>query len=509
MATTPGLFQPPQLSSNYQAFIYEVSNALELLQVQREGNLNTLMRLVKRQIDRERRKLSRVDSKINKLLAREREIKRNTKDIKEFFTTFAREGEVETFPQKHRPYFRDAELTLTGNTDEVRLGADLFDQTSQHQNTIDSIRELLHRPLVSSPINLTNMLNWSLNEIGHEYNNWDTVTMDTDGLWSEIRSSEAVVPFLTRFNMVAIFMDRIDYQKAVRDLALQWAEGFLRLSRYLILQKEIEQNLERDDFVSSPEATVHQMVKNTLLRYYHQVVRIYQYQQQRSYSGSFPWQEILEQDYAGDKIDFFVSFLGGVLEEAFAPMNTEPAVYYLNLNEEEVARLNSGERIYLDLGKMGIFEEGMEDVRIRDIKLRTELNAIGEEFEEDARTNLRLVHTGRFQIVREGVPYNFSAYDSTAGKKITWQVTGEGVSDSPTIENAFFQEILASRGKPVPTVLIGGIGNVFLELDRREETAQNFELEAVTISVKYQYLKEAIFAGRRNSSPAREASKRL
>ncbi len=117
--------------------------------------------------------------------------------------------------------------------------------------------------------------------------------------------------------------------------------------------------------------------------------------------------------------------LATVAEEIFTMYNNNPpelsAPVRFNLTPEEIADINAGRTVRLNLMDLGIFPSAEENVRIVNFKVyQIATEPAGGPYEQNAFVNLRIEHSGLSRLMSAGQTWLFRHYNRQTTNPITW-----------------------------------------------------------------------------------------
>ncbi|MBE0535829.1 MAG: hypothetical protein IH624_09180 [Phycisphaerae bacterium] len=143
-----------------------------------------------------------------------------------------------------------------------------------------------------------------------------------------------------------------------------------------------------------------------------------------------------------------------VAEEIFTRYNDNrpelSAPVRFNLTPDEIAAINAGEKVRLNLMDLGIFPTAEENVRIVNFKVHTiGAEAVGGSYEQNAYVNLRIEHSGLSRLMSDGQTYLFRHYNRQTTNPITWgaryfPVDGDVIPVAPSAASASLLKSLLS-----------------------------------------------------------------
>lgn len=186
-----------------------------------------------------------------------------------------------------------------------------------------------------------------------------------------------------------------------------------------------------------------QRTRDRLLKYQYWAAKAYEYRLAVPYAGTFNLNRLFDEFKKlavepGDLLssDAFETILKPAYTESVAQLifdaldtlnNDAPQIKLieteLDLLPEELDALNSGDPLSLDFGRLGIFSESEEDLRLVNISLQDQ----DVDFEDveytggrNRRTDIKVEHNGTSIISRGGKFYRFEHYNSTSINPYAW-----------------------------------------------------------------------------------------
>jgi hypothetical protein len=184
-----------------------------------------------------------------------------------------------------------------------------------------------------------------------------------------------------------------------------------------------------------------QRAYNRLLKYHYYLAKAYEYRLLKPYTETLSLQGLLQkfEDIATinpdhkitpDQFDAFRAVyeekLSLVAEEIVDDYNANApelsAGLPFLLTADEIARLNQGETINLNLMKAGFFFPDEENVRIVDLDVYSiETEPIGPNYGTNPMLRLRMEHSGISNFKTDGYIYQFRHYNSETENPIIWE----------------------------------------------------------------------------------------
>jgi len=184
-----------------------------------------------------------------------------------------------------------------------------------------------------------------------------------------------------------------------------------------------------------------QRTYNRLLKYHYYLAKAYEYRLLKPYTETLNLQGLLQkfQDIAALNDDHTISYdqfeqfralyeakLSDVAEEIFDDYNASNIELSTGLpfalTSDEIARLNQGETVPLNLMGAGFFFPDEENVRIVDLDVHTiQTEPIGGSYGINPMLRIRMEHSGISNFKTDGFIYQFRHYNSETENPIIWE----------------------------------------------------------------------------------------
>ena len=177
-----------------------------------------------------------------------------------------------------------------------------------------------------------------------------------------------------------------------------------------------------------------------LQKYHYYMAKAYEYRLLKSYTQPLNLDDLMD-EFANTAIgpegnvipaEQFATLKGiykdavsAVAEEIFTLYNNNrpelSAPVRFNLTADELAAINAGQTVRLNLMDMGIFPSDNENVRIVNFKVyQIQTEPIGGAYEQNAYVDLRIEHSGLSKLMSNGQTYLFRHYNRETTNPITW-----------------------------------------------------------------------------------------
>jgi hypothetical protein len=242
-----------------------------------------------------------------------------------------------------------------------------------------------------------------------------------------------------------------ELQKQHVQFARDTAETILKLSSLsdLIHENLLALDTLREDLASvptmDPRAAMYvQALKRRaierLQKYHYYMAKAYEYRLLKPYTQPLNLDDLMD-EFANTAIgpegnvipaEQFAT-LKGIYKDAVATVAEEIFTLYnnnrpelsapvrFNLTADELAAINAGQSVRLNLMDMGIFPSNEENVRIVNFKVyEIETRSVGGAYEQNAYVDLRIEHSGLSKLMSNGQTYLFRHYNRETTNPITW-----------------------------------------------------------------------------------------
>ena len=217
------------------------------------------------------------------------------------------------------------------------------------------------------------------------------------------------------------------------------------IMRNMLAMNAVQRELDRNKVVFSPKTVefineVEGRARERLLKYHYYMARAYEYRLLKPYEGRLDLGPITDKIIAmADQIKSFsldashfdslkepyLEQIASIAGEIFDLYNSNrpelSAPIGFNLTGEEVARLNAGQPVVLNLMEIGLFPPSEENVRIVDFLVDDlQVHLEGDRPTRWASLDLYMEHSGLSQIVSKGEVYRFRHYNPLTENPIVW-----------------------------------------------------------------------------------------
>jgi len=177
-----------------------------------------------------------------------------------------------------------------------------------------------------------------------------------------------------------------------------------------------------------------------LQKYHYYMAKAYEYRLLKPYTQPLNLDDLMEEfantaiPDTGDVIpaDQFAT-LKGIYKDAVATVAEEIFTLYnnnrpelsapvrFNLTADELAAINAGQSVVVNLMDLGIFPSNEENVRIVNFKVyQIQTEPVGGAYEQNAYVDLRIEHSGLSRLMSNGQTYLFRHYNRETTNPITW-----------------------------------------------------------------------------------------
>jgi hypothetical protein len=240
-------------------------------------------------------------------------------------------------------------------------------------------------------------------------------------------------------------------QKQQADLLRDTAETMLKLASLadLITENLLAMDTLREELASQPvldpRATMYVNALNRraierLQKYHYYMAKAYEYRllkpsmqplnlddliDELSNSVIGPEGNVIPAEQFAALKDIYRDAISTVAEEIFTMYNNNrpelSAPVRFNLTPEEIASINEGQTVRLNLMDLGIFPSANENVRIVDFKVyQIATEPVSGPYEQNAYIDLRIEHSGLSRLMAAGQTYLFRHYNRETVNPITW-----------------------------------------------------------------------------------------
>ncbi|CBW25446.1 putative membrane protein [Halobacteriovorax marinus SJ] len=252
--------------------------------------------------------------------------------------------------------------------------------------------------------------------------------------------------------------------------------------------------------------------KNRLLRYHYEMARAFEYRLLRPYPRNINLDSILEKlkmivsidkqaelssmDYESLK-SLYTNELSWIVDMTLSELNKEGLPLQretvLRLSDSEVAALNNGDHIYLDLKSKEVFASDMEDIRINNIVIEDMDVQSSGRIGQSAELSLEIAYSGE-SFLKKGGQYYFFEKDVDA-QKTRWGATLDLISgQSSVIESSPSAEslirTLIGENSDEELMLLsrpGGLTQLKVKVRQNSFPKVDLKLEGARIRIVYDY----------------------
>ena len=190
-----------------------------------------------------------------------------------------------------------------------------------------------------------------------------------------------------------------------------------------------------------------------------------------------------------------------VAEEIFTMYNNNrpelSAPVRFNLTPEEIAAINAGQTVRLNLMDLGIFPSSDENVRIVDFKVyQIATEAVGGPYEQNAYVDLQIEHSGLSKLMAAGQSYLFRHYNRETVNPITWgaryfPVDTDVVPIAPSAASGSLLRSLLS-GDAVSDMMLYSRPSVWADLEFsmsvRNNAGKDIDLSTLRMELQYDFV---------------------
>ncbi|UCG47655.1 MAG: hypothetical protein JSU94_19495 [Phycisphaerales bacterium] len=314
-----------------------------------------------------------------------------------------------------------------------------------------------------------------------------------------------------------------DLQAQQGELARDTAQTLLKLTSLadLITENLLALDTLREDLASQPTLdpraamyvnALNRRAVERLLKYHYYMAKAYEYRLLKPYTQALNLDDLMDElansvGPDGDVIpaEQFATLKGiyrdaiaTVAEEIFTMYNNNPpelsAPVRFNLTPEEIAAINAGETVRLNLMDLGVFPSSDENVRIVDFKVyQIATQAVGGSYEQNAYVDLRIEHSGLSKLMSAGQTYLFRHYNRQTTNPITWGARYFPVDDDviPIAPGAATASLLRSllSGDAVSDMMLYSRPSVWADLEFSMSVHNNAgkDIDLSTLRLELQY----------------------
>ncbi len=273
------------------------------------------------------------------------------------------------------------------------------------------------------------------------------INAPADQVQAELDRLKALSP---EFQVEATKIQALQQQHA--ELARDVAQTMLRLTSLsdLITENLLAMDTLREELASAPTidpraamyiTALNRRAIERLQKYHYYMAKAYEYRLLKPYTQPLNLNALMD-ELANSAVPgsgtavippaqfatlkgIYRDALATVAEEIFTMYNSSPpelsAPVRFNLTPEEIAAINAGQRVRLNLMDLGIFPPAEENVRIVSFTVfQIATEPVGGDYQQNAYVDLQIEHSGLSRLMSAGQTYLFRHYNRQTTNPITW-----------------------------------------------------------------------------------------
>ncbi|MCX7044782.1 MAG: hypothetical protein NTX50_04740 [Candidatus Sumerlaeota bacterium] len=300
------------------------------------------------------------------------------------------------------------------------------------------------------------------------------------------------------------------------------------IMRNMLVMDEVQRQIDRNESVFSPKAIeaineIERRSRERLLKYHYYMSKAYEYRILKPYPGQLNLAPVIDQIIAMAAVattasltqaqfdslkEPYVEQISALAEDIFTQYNSNPpdlsAPIGFNLTPGEIADLNAGKPVTINLMDRGLFPPTEENVRIVDFVVDTldaHLEVTSSPLPNWAIANLYMSHSGISRIMNKGEVYCFRHYNPLTENPIVWGARYDhldGVNPiTPIRPSAASDSLLRSllSGAASQDMLLysrpGAWADIVLTKEVNTEHGEDIIFDSVRVKVTYDFTRRA------------------